>query len=143
MTVSVARVLGYAGLVPFVAVAGAAAAVPEAAATALAAGRAYAAVILSFLGGFVWGRLLAPDAADHPAASRLLVYSVVPSLVAWAALLLPTAPGLWLLAAGLAGAWLHDRLATPTGLLPAWFLELRTHLTVVAGLAVLGMAVLA
>lgn len=84
-----AAVLGYLGCLPFAAMAVALWRVADPVhqrelAWALAA---YGAVILSFLGGVRWGR----EIARHgPAAGRSpLVLSVVPSLLAWIALLLP------------------------------------------------------
>ena len=75
-------------------------------------------------------------AADQPAAcTKLLVWSVVPALSAWAALILPTGFDLVLLVSvfwvhfGVDVVWAH-RLG-----LPAWYGHLRTVLTVGATLA--------
>lgn len=57
---------------------------------------AYGAVILSFLGGIRWGIAVAMEEQD--AARRGYLISVVPSLLAWAALALPPEPRLWTLA---------------------------------------------
>jgi len=130
-----ARWLGLGGLVPFFA--GAAVSwAPDAdlrrfALTALAA---YAAVILSFLGGVRWGAVL----HDEAALSRWtpLTLSVLPSLVAWVALLLPIAPMLALLLAGLLGQFVLDRRAAARGQLPAWYAGLRVILTAGAGAGV-------
>lgn len=136
-----ARYLGYAGLIPFVALAAAALlSVADAGTLWREAGRAYAAVILSFLGGFVWGRLLAPDAAGHTQAPARFAYSVLPSLVAWAALLLPAGTGVLLLAAAFVGAYVHDRGMMQAGLLPGWFLRMRLHLTAVVLVSLLALA---
>ena len=87
----VATRLGYAGLLPFM---GGALLIwlvlPEAHPYATLAMSAYAAVIISFLGGIHWG--LAMRHADPPAA--LLVWGVVPSLVAWLAVMMPPESGL-------------------------------------------------
>ncbi|HYC02238.1 MAG TPA: DUF3429 domain-containing protein [Azospirillaceae bacterium] len=125
-----ARLLGYAGLIPFAAGALACwldpAWLPWAPDYALAA---YGAVILSFVGAVHWGRLVAPGAARDPHAAGWFVWSNVPALLGWAALLLPAAARLALLIAALALAWAVDRHAFATGRYPAWFARLRTHLT--------------
>ena len=131
-----ALALGLGGLVPFAA--GAALAwLPHAglAAIGLAALGAYGAVILSFLGGVRWG----VELFDEAALARWgpLGLSVLPSLVAWAALLAPPAPMLALLAAGLVAQWALDRAAVPGGTLPPWYLRLRTILTIGAVAATL------
>ncbi|NGX15075.1 DUF3429 family protein [Wenzhouxiangella sp. XN24] len=119
--------LGYAGLVPFVA--------------ALLGGLlggagqqayfaqqfiAYGAVILSFVGAVHWGTALASGSLR---IMRLAI-SVLPALLGWAALLLPSQGAAWLLLGGfvLLRAW----EATPpvAATLPAWYRGLRTRLTV-------------
>ena len=121
-----ARVLGYAGLIPFVAGALATWALgdePRAAAAFALAG--YGAVIVSFLGGIHWGLgFLRGDAVRF-------VWGVVPSLVAWPALLLPPAAGLALLAAMLVVCYVVDRRVYPAYDLQRW-LPLRLHLSAVA-----------
>ncbi len=128
--IGTAQLLGYAGLIPFAAGALACwldpAWLPVAPEYALAA---YGAVILSFIGAVHWGRLVAPGAARDPQAAGWFVWSNVPALLGWAALLLPAAAGLVLLIAALALAWAVDRHAFATGRYPAWFARLRTHLT--------------
>lgn len=96
---------------------------------------AYGAVILSFLGGVRWGAAL--HDATAVAQPGPLTWSVVPSLVAWAALLLGGSLGLLILAAGLVGQYVLDRLATQRQLLPAWYGRLRLLLTCGATASVL------
>jgi hypothetical protein len=126
--------LALAGLIPFV---GCAAIVAMGGAQAdawLGALIAYAAVILSFLGGTRWGASLAggsPDAAT-------LILSNLPALLAWAALLpleMSSPTRLSLLSGGLALMWLWDRRRPP-----AWYPALRTTATLGALLS-LGLAV--
>ena len=121
-----ARALGYAGLIPFIA--GAAwtwaargGAGADSAAFALAA---YAATIVSFLGGVHWGGALRDD-GQHPAA---LAWGVAPQLAAWLALLLPPRPALALLALLLGACWLVDRRLYPRAGLASW-LPMRLRLT--------------
>jgi NAD(P)-dependent dehydrogenase (short-subunit alcohol dehydrogenase family) len=65
---------------------------------------AYGASILSFLGGIQWGLAVARPGGAGLAVR--LALSVVPSLAAWLALLLPVRPGLLVRAASLAACWL-------------------------------------
>jgi Protein of unknown function (DUF3429) len=121
------RALGWAGLLPFAAGALAVAAAPEPwRETAARALVAYGAVIVSFLGGIHWG---APTDARHDGAR---VWGVVPSLLAWPLLLLPSSRlALLGLAAALLLCWLVDRARfAQLGL--ATLLPLRTLLTSVA-----------
>jgi hypothetical protein len=88
---------------------------------------AYGAVILSFLGGVRWGNLL----EDRNRLERWLPLSlsVIPSLIAWPALLL-TAPAMFgLLVAGFVFQYLLDINDVAQGQLPAWFGRLRLMLT--------------
>ncbi|GAB2493286.1 DUF3429 domain-containing protein [Arenimonas alkanexedens] len=128
-----ALVLGWAGVVPFLLLAGLVF-VPAFRLPALDAFMAYSAVILSFLGGVRWGRALAAGAGLGQ-----YVRAVLPGLWAWAAwLLLGPAPALTALAAGfvLVGAWDARGDALPA---PASFRRLRLGL----GLAVVGCHALA
>ena len=122
--------LGYAGLIPFAAGAlalwGALGLPPPVAALGLAA---YAAMIVSFLGGIHWGLAFA-----HPPAPALLFgWGVVPSLVAWLALLLPPPTGLSVLAAMLVLSYAVDRRVYRRHGLAQW-LPLRLHLSAIAAL---------
>jgi hypothetical protein len=85
---------------------------------------AYGAVILSFLGGIPWGLVMR---AALPASGRLL-WGVTPSLLAWLALLLPPAPGLWLLAVALLLCFVVDRALYRAAGLERW-LPLRLQLS--------------
>ena len=125
--------LGYVALLPFV-VGAAAVLIARGAAQAHAAAAlsAYAATVVSFLGGIHWGFGFR---SSRPPAS-LFVWGVVPSLVAWAALLLPVAVALALHAAALSACFLVDRVVYPRQGAGAW-LPLRTRLTAIAVLACL------
>lgn len=137
-----ARWLGYAGLIPFVALA-------LAVALNLAPGSdaharwliGYAALIASFLGGIHWGMVMrsaatnATDANDAPGDARL-GWGVAPSLLAWAAWWMPPAAALLWLAAVLVLCFIVDRGAYRTAGAAAW-LGLRLQLTTVAALSCL------
>ncbi len=98
---------------------------------------AYGATILSFLGAIHWGLALR-DPTDPPIA--MLVWSVIPSLVAWAALVWGASGGLWLLAAGLWACWGVDRCVYPRLGLQGW-LGMRLILTAVASVSCVGATV--
>lgn len=102
----------------------------------------YGAVILSFLGGVIWGRLLAPASEELAGRSRHFCYSVFPALLGWTATLVPSRAGLLLLAAGFVVAWFYERTLVQTGLLPRWYLAMRNHLTIVVVLALLAAALM-
>ncbi len=122
--------LGYAGLLPFALGAALVWLVREDAHPYVTAAlSAYAAVIVSFLGGIHWG--LAFRLPEPPRA--LLVWGVVPSLVAWLAVLMPAAAGLVVHGAMLAACYAVDRRIYPTQGVGHW-LTLRFRLSAVAAL---------
>ena len=91
---------------------------------------AYGATILSFLGAIHWGLAL-QDAAAPPA--RMLVWGVMPSLLAWGALMAGATTGLWLVAIGLWICFAVDRSVYPRFGLGHW-LGMRLTLTTIASL---------
>jgi hypothetical protein len=127
-----AMFLGLAGLAPFVAGAVGVWALPvDRTAQMASALAAYAAVIVSFLGGIHWGLAFRdPGGAD----TFSWVWGVTPSLLVWAALLLPTLSGS-LGAAGVALllCWAVDLRRYPMAGAQRW-LPLRHGLTAVAAL---------
>jgi len=133
--------LGYLGLLPFLVQAAAAVLGPpgtDSLASHAAHGVAtYAAVILSFLGGITWGLTVSNPHLSTTQGSRELMYSMLPALGAWAALLLPTTFTLWCCALGFAIAFVHDWRTAGLHHLPAWFLRLRLHLSVGAIVSVM------
>jgi hypothetical protein len=129
-----ARVLGLAGLLPFIAGAAALALLdaPGLRAWAGTALAAYGALIATFLGGIHWGLAMR---GVQPVGMRL-GWGVSPSLLAWVALLLPVGPGLWLLAGLLVACYVVDRTLYASAGLSGW-LGLRLQLTSVAALCCL------
>jgi hypothetical protein len=122
--------LGYAGLVPFVL--GALliwVVLPEAHPYVTLALSAYAAVIISFLGGIHWGLAMRQDT---PAAS--LMWGVVPSLLAWTAVMMVPASGLVIQGLVLLICYFADRRLYPAQGVAAW-LVLRFRLSAVAALS--------
>jgi Protein of unknown function (DUF3429) len=127
-----ARRLGSGGLIPFVSLAAALwLAWPVDGTSVSVALVAYGATIASFLGAIHWG-LVMRDGPAQPLPS--LLWGVVPSLLAWLALLLAPALGLLLIAALLWACFAVDRVLYPGYRLQAW-LSMRLRLTVVASIS--------
>ncbi|HEY8384071.1 MAG TPA: DUF3429 domain-containing protein [Microvirga sp.] len=95
----------------------------------------YGALILSFLGGIRWGLAVAME--DQGRARREYLISVVPQLLAWAALALPAPWELRALAALVVALGLLDYGLVCRGDAPTWFGRLRLGLSAGAGLALL------
>ena len=127
-----AKRLAYAGLLPFVLGAllvwAVRADVQGYVALALSA---YAAVVLSFLGGIHWGLAMRQPQPAPPRLTRGLVWGVVPALVAWPAALMPPDAGLVILGAMLIVSYAVDRRLYPAHGVAAW-LTLRFRLSAVA-----------
>ena len=126
--------LGYGGLVPFLALA---------LLGALDANHrelwqkmllSYGAVILSFVGALHWAFAMVHPATQGQAASGIYAWSVMPSLVAWVALLVSPALGTTLLLGGLLAHYRQDLRLARVLALPGWYLPLRLQLTLVASL---------
>ena len=88
--------------------------------------QAYGAVILSFLGGVRWG--LALGVFEPRQQATALAISVLPSLAAWAALLLPSSMGLPVLIAAFLSLGIADLRIVDLGA-PDWFRRLRILLS--------------
>jgi len=137
---SACALLGYAGLVPFVAgVLGIALLDGEPRLFAARALVAYGAVILAFLGAVHWGVLLREPA---PAVQPFVV-AVLPSVVAWGVLLLSTRHALAALVVGFGVFWLYEHRVLGLRVLPAGYLRLRRSLSLaVCALLALGLIAL-
>ena len=124
--------LGYAGLVPFVLLTGLMWLVDTELLpfVSIALG-AYAATIVSFLGGVHWG---IGFMKGESASSFNFVWGVTPSLLAWLALVLPAYAALPLLGLVLVACYMVDRKTYPTAGIRQW-LPMRLRLTVVAMLS--------
>lgn len=127
--VRTARMLGYAGLIPFVCLSlwlYAIAPDHEWHDGTILLLLAYGAVVLSFLGGVRWG--LALNRGDEGGALEYGL-SVVPSLIGWLSVAMPVPYAFGVLAVAFAahGAW--DALAVHAERAPAWYGNLRSILT--------------
>lgn len=124
--------LGYGGLLPFVILA----------AATLVDGRhallwsdslfAYGAVILSFVGAVHWGFAMTLSELSASQRSQCFVWSVIPALLAWAALLLAPMGASALLVVGFLAHYWQDRRLASNAKLSAWYLPLRLRLTSIA-----------
>ena len=130
--------LGYAGLVPFVLLAALMWLIDRELLpfVSIALG-GYAAAIASFLGGVHWGiGFMKGDTAPR----FHFIWGVVPSLIAWLALMMPAYAALPLLGLVLVACYGVDRHTYPAAGLASW-LPMRLRLTLVATLScVLGAA---
>lgn len=144
-----ARVLGLAGLIPFVA--GTVAVVTQegvTAAYALEAQIFYAVTILTFLGAVHWGVAMTETSAEGTSEARKGtldwprgIWGVTPSLIAWIATFFTAPFALIILIGGLVGAFVFDLQEVQKGRLPSWYPALRKVLTVGA-IASLGISLL-
>jgi hypothetical protein len=123
--------LGFGGLIPFVVLA---AMYPVTGGEVQGEiGRAlvaYGAVIISFLGAVHWGLAISDEDSGNP--SRRMLFSVLPALLGWLAILLPLVHGVALILTSLCLVYLVDRR---WGRLHGWYMVLRGRLTLIASLS--------
>ncbi len=132
-----ASVLGYGGLIPFVGLAaGIWLAQPDSAAPLAQALVGYAATIASFLGAIHWGLAMR---GSRLGTTGPLVWGVVPSLLAWVALLMPPVPALVVLTLLLIACYGVDRKLYARQHVQQW-LGLRLALTIVASASCMAAA---
>jgi hypothetical protein len=125
--------LGTGALVPFVALAGAVWASPEAYTPALLFWlSSYAAVILSFLGAVHWGAALLHPEMSEQDRGVFMTWSIVPAVAAWVSLLMPIKTGLLLLIATYVVQFAADRQLASRFRVPDWHVRLRAGITSVA-----------
>jgi len=138
------QVLGYGGLIPFAALAVGAHLVGDSGLSVIVndALTIYAITILSFVGAISWGIALADDQLHDSARARLLLFSVMPSLMSWLAWFLPGSASRYLgLAALTVLVFLLDQRHGAQFQWPAEWLKLRRNLSlIVAACLVLAAA---
>jgi hypothetical protein len=128
---STAKLLGYAGLIPFLTFSiGCWLPLPYVT-DPLYVLIAYAAIILSFMGAIHWGAAMSSSGNKR---SQYLVVSVVPALAAWIALLSPAVAALMILLLGFITLFLYDRAVQRSQAFPAWYIAMRKNLTIVVTL---------
>ncbi len=122
-------------LAPFVVLAGAVWAAPEAYTPALLFWlSSYGAAILSFSGAVHWGVALLHAEMNEQDRGVFTTWSIVPAITSWISLLMPVKTGLLLLIATYVIQFAADRQLTSRFRLPDWFLRLRGGMTAVAAL---------
>lgn len=100
----------------------------------------FAAIVLSYLGGIEGGLALREEAGTAQTRAIAFSMSALPSLAAWGVLWLPSSH--WQLGASLGlfvGVWSFDLWLARRGLVPSWFVDMRTAVTAVVVLT-LGVA---
>lgn len=102
---------------------------------------AYGVVILSFVGALHWGFAMTLQGLHADQCRERFIWSVIPALIAWPALLLPAPLGLLLLIFGFVAHYWQDRRLVKAAALPAWYLPMRLRLTLVASLCLLLSAI--
>jgi hypothetical protein len=107
---------------------------------AIAALVTFAAVVISYLGGIEFGLALREEGSDERIRALAMSMSALPSLASWGVFWLQSpqqqigsAIGLFVL------VWVSDLYLARRGLIPTWFVDLRTAVTVIA-CAILGVA---
>jgi len=134
-TPTIARNLGYLGALPFWGLSPLAYASLEAfSLSASEAGTlqiAYGATILSFLGGVHWG-LAMTSITPLKSLNERFLWSVMPCLMAWPTLILPTEHGAAVQACLLGFVYFVDLSWAKRGGFPKWYMNLRRSLTVLA-----------
>lgn len=128
-----ARLLGLAGLIPFVALTLEVVLARKllfGPGPALFALQIFGAVILSFMGGVQWGLAVAANAQRATTNDwRRYCISVLPSFVAWTGLWFTGRVGLMLLSAGFLALLAYDLWTVRQGEAPRWYGRLRVLLT--------------
>lgn len=126
-----AHLLGYAGLAPFVLLTlGAWAVHSDWLAYFIRGQLAYGIAILSFLGGIHWGAVMMSGELTMDQTRKALVWSVLPSLIAWFSTMMGGF-GFAMLMAGFIAAYQVDKRLFAWYRFEPWFLQLRLKLTIV------------
>lgn len=124
--------LGYGGLLPFITLALATVIDAEQKVLWCDALIDYGAVILSFVGALHWGFAMSLHGLEPERRNACFVWSIVPALLAWSALLLSPTSASSLLVMGFIASYWQDKRLAGFARLPAWYLPLRCRLSGVA-----------
>src|SRR5437016_3839617 len=131
-----ARILGIAGLLPFVVLSLACWLVhPDWLGVCIRAQIGYGIAILSFLGGIHWGAALASEHFTVEQTKKALIWGVMPAALAWFARSLEMGFGFAVLMLGFVAAYQVDKRLYQWYRMPDWFLMLRFQLTCVVVVA--------
>lgn len=120
---------GMAGLLPVIVCTAISFLMPNYSLTAAYIATVYAGIILSFLGGILWGFAAGNTTVTHE-LKETLGLSVLPALMGWVALLLPLPwlPIAILILAHAVQVWI-DYIFHENAITPAWYLPLRLMLS--------------
>jgi hypothetical protein len=124
--------LGYGGLIPFLVLTPASLLDYHYGGLWSDALYAYGAIILSFIGALHWGLAMSLPELSERQRSALFLWSVVPALIAWPAVLFSPPIAAPLLVFGFIAHYLQDRRLARQASLAVWYLPLRLRLTSVA-----------
>ena len=123
-----AKLLGYAGLIPFIIFSiGSWFQLPFIS-DSIYILTAYAAIILSFMGAIHWGIAMSRSEYQN---GKYFIASVIPGLSAWLALLLPQRYAITLLMIGFIALIIYDWSVEKPQRLPGWYIPMRNRLTLV------------
>ncbi len=131
---STAKILGYAGLIPFILLSIASWLQIPLDIDVTNMLLTYAAIIFSFMGAVHWGIAI----SSKQDSSEYLIVSVMPALIAWLALLAPQTYAFLLLLFGFIALYVYDRFAEKKQQLPGWYLPMRQRLTIVVVICLSG-----
>ena len=134
--------LGYGGLLPFIGLAIFLVIDPRRAGVWSHALVGYGAVILSVVGALHWGVAMSANRLDPAQRRGVFVWSIVPALIAWSALVVEGRVAALILVSGFVCHLIRDIRLARAAQLPAWYLPLRWRLTVVASFCLLVKVVL-
>ena len=128
--------LGLAGLIPFgLALVGTYSGIDDLVLFCFLSGTTYGAIILSFLGAVHWGLAMQEDRSPY-----WYIWSITPALLGFSVLLIFDVETRILgLIPLFTLAWIVDRQATNHGLIPNWYMRLRTILTAGAVISLAAM----
>lgn len=130
--------LGYGGLIPFISLAVGLCWLPQQHDIVEKALLAYGAVILGFVGALHWGFAMTLHGLSVRQRQLSYVWSVVPALLAWLALVLDSvALGSGLLIFGFVANYWRDVCLVRVAELQDWYLPLRLRLTLMACLCLM------
>ena len=131
------RLLGYAGLIPFLSSSLALAVLQHTQIGWLEIGLSYGAIILSFLGGLHWAFAMTLHELTTQQKNQRFIWSVIPSLLAWSSFALSPMNATLVLVIGFLSHLSQDFYIKKLANMPAWYLPLRMQLTAVACLCLI------
>jgi len=133
-----AKILGYAGLIPFIILSiGSWIEIPYID-NAVYALITYAAIILSFMGAVHWG--MAMSKIDNK-QNKYFIVSVIPALAAWFSLMIPELFSIIVLFIGFVALISYDLAVDELQGFPNWYIPMRVKLTFIVVLSLIGALV--